>query len=102
MGADEVRLDKFLQVTRLVKRRTLAHDLIAQGRVTVDGRSVRPSADVRPGSLIGLRLGGRDLSVRVLAVPERPRVGEPGLFEVVEDRRKGADDGNGGPFPGAG
>jgi ribosomal 50S subunit-recycling heat shock protein len=77
-----LRLDKFLQVSRLVKRRTIAQELIAAGRVSLSGRTAKPGTEVRVGDRLELRLGPRVLRVRVLEVPEHPRIGQPGLYEV--------------------
>jgi ribosomal 50S subunit-recycling heat shock protein len=87
-----VRLDKFLQVTRLVKRRALAQEVVRAGRVQVAGRTAKPGTEVRSGDVLDLRLGRRHLVVRVAAVPERPRVGQEGLYEVLLDEREAAAD----------
>jgi ribosomal 50S subunit-recycling heat shock protein len=79
-----VRLDKFLQVSRLVRRRTVAQELISAGRVSVAGRTAKPGTELRPGDLLELRLGGRQMRLRILDVPERPRVGQSDLFEVLD------------------
>ena len=67
-----MRLDKFLQVSRLIKRREVAHRLCDHGRVRVNGSSARPSAVVRPGDVITISQGDRRLVARVVDVPERP------------------------------
>ena len=81
-----MRLDKFLQVTRLVKRRTLAQEAVRAGRAQLNGRAAKPGTELRSGDLLSLALGRRRLVVRVLAVPERVRIGQDGLYEVVEER----------------
>lgn len=81
-----MRLDKFLQVTRLVKRRTLAQEVVRAGRVQVNGRVAKPGTELRQGDLVALALGRRRLVVRVLEVPERVRIGQDGLIEVVEEQ----------------
>jgi ribosomal 50S subunit-recycling heat shock protein len=69
-----VRLDKFLQVSRLVRRRTLANSLCHAGRVTLNGRPALPAAPVRPGDLIAFDLGGRRVQARVRTIdPPRGR-----------------------------
>ena len=67
-----MRLDKFLQVSRLVKRRTLANRLCNAGRVTVNGRRADPAAQVRAGDIIAVEVGDRHISARVRAVPATP------------------------------
>jgi len=79
-----VRLDKFLQLSRLVRRRTLANSLCHAGRVTVNGRPAPPSAPVRPGDIIAVELGARRVRARVRSLPSARRVSED-YVEVFED-----------------
>jgi ribosomal 50S subunit-recycling heat shock protein len=81
-----VRLDKFLQVTRLVKRRTLAQDVIKAGRVQIDGRTAKPGTELKVGDVLQVGLGRRQLTLRVLELPERVRIGQDGLYEVLEEK----------------
>jgi len=67
-----VRLDKFLQVSRLVRRREVAHMLCDRGRVRVNGAVSRPAAAVRTGDVITISQGDRRLVAKVLNVPDRP------------------------------
>jgi ribosomal 50S subunit-recycling heat shock protein len=80
-----VRLDKFLQVTRLVKRRTLAQEAVRAGRAQVNGRVAKPGTELKSGDTVALALGRRRLVVRVLELPERVRIGQDGLYEVLEE-----------------
>jgi ribosomal 50S subunit-recycling heat shock protein len=68
-----VRLDKFLQVSRLVKRRALANRLCGAGRVTVNGRRAEPATAVRAGDVIEVETGDRRVRARVRDVPAGPR-----------------------------
>ena len=68
-----MRLDKFLQVSRLVKRRALANRLCDAGRVRVNGRRAEPAAPVRPGDVIELEVGDQHIRARVRDVPASPR-----------------------------
>jgi ribosomal 50S subunit-recycling heat shock protein len=77
-----VRLDKFLQVSRLVKRREVANRLCDHGRVRLNGAPAKPSAAVRPGDVITISQGDRRLVARVVAVPERPAP-SPALVEIL-------------------
>ena len=65
-----VRLDKYLKVSRLIKRRTVANEACDNGLVTVNGRPQRASYDVKVGDVIALRFGGRTVTVGVLSVAE--------------------------------
>ncbi|MBR1738659.1 MAG: RNA-binding S4 domain-containing protein [Ruminococcus sp.] len=65
-----MRLDKYLKVTRLIKRRTVANEACDEGRVTVNGRVARASYDVKVGDILGITMGRRTLEVEVLNVTE--------------------------------
>ena len=65
-----MRLDKYLKVARLIKRRTVANEACDNGLVTVNDKPDRASYDVRVGDVISLRFGQRTLTVEVLSVQE--------------------------------
>lgn len=65
-----MRLDKYLKVTRLIKRRTVANEACDGERVTVNGRVAKASYDVKVGDMIEIRYGQRTLKVEVMAVAE--------------------------------
>ena len=68
-----MRLDKYLKVSRLIKRRTVANEACDNGRISVNGRVVKASYDVKAGDKIEIALGTRTLAVEVLAVAEAVR-----------------------------
>ena len=65
-----MRLDKYLKVSRLIKRRTVANEACDNARVTVNGRPAKASYDVKVGDIIRIAFGSRTLAVEVLAVAE--------------------------------
>ena len=65
-----MRLDKYLKVSRLIKRRTLAQEMCNGGRVTKNGRTAKPSTDVDIGDVIEVSFGPRKISIEVLALAE--------------------------------
>ena len=65
-----MRLDKYLKVSRLIKRRTVANEACENGLVTVNGKAARASYEVKVGDEISLRFGQRTLTVEVLSVQE--------------------------------
>lgn len=69
-----MRLDKYLKVSRLIKRRTVANEACDGGRVTVNGKVARASYDVKVGDVIALHFGERVLAVEVLDVSETAAV----------------------------
>jgi ribosomal 50S subunit-recycling heat shock protein len=81
-----MRLDKFLQVSRLVKRRPFANRLCDAGRVTLNGTRAKPAAEVEVGDLIGVNFGTRRITVKVLRIPAGRSLPEP-VTELVEDHR---------------
>ncbi len=65
-----MRLDKWLKVSRLIKRRTVANEACDNARVSVNGRPVKASYDVKPGDVLELRFGERTVKVEVLVVAD--------------------------------
>ncbi len=65
-----MRLDKYLKISRLIKRRTVANEACDNERVTVNGRVARASYDVKVGDVITIRFGQKALSVEVLSVAD--------------------------------
>jgi ribosomal 50S subunit-recycling heat shock protein len=65
-----MRLDKFLQLTGLVKRRTLAKELCDAGRIKVNGKVAKPATEIRVGDLIEGDVGWERWEVRVLQIPK--------------------------------
>ncbi|HIS51149.1 MAG TPA: RNA-binding S4 domain-containing protein [Candidatus Onthomonas avicola] len=65
-----MRLDKYLKVSRLIKRRTVANEACDAGRVSVNGRTVKASYDVKPGDVMEIQFGARTVRLRVLLVAD--------------------------------
>ena len=68
-----MRLDKYLKVARLIKRRTVANEACDNERVTVNGRPAKASYDVKVGDILEIRFGQKALKIEVLAVAEAVR-----------------------------
>ena len=68
-----MRLDKYLKVSRLIKRRTVANEACDNGRISVNGRVVKASYDVKVGDKIEISMGTRTVAVEVLLVAETVR-----------------------------
>ena len=82
-----MRLDKFLKVARILKRRTVSKELAANQRVIVNGRVAKPSTDIKAGDIIEVIFGQRSLTVRVLEVKDVVRKNEASdLYEVLEEK----------------
>ena len=79
-----MRLDKWLKVSRLNKRRTVANEACDNARVSANGRPVKASYDVKPGDVLELRFGERTVRVEVLAVDEHANKAEaPALYREL-------------------
>ena len=69
-GEFNLRLDKYLKVSRIIKRRSVANEVCDRQGVTANGRPVKASYDVKPGDVLEIRFGTRSVKVEVLSVAE--------------------------------
>ena len=69
-GDDNMRLDKYLKISRLIKRRTIANEACDAGRISVNGKVAKASYDVKVGDIIEIKLGEKVLRAEVLQVLE--------------------------------
>lgn len=84
-----MRLDKYLKVSRLIKRRTAAKDICDGDKVKVNGRIAKPSTEVKPGDILTLELGRRVLEVEVLSTPSTVKAQEAHLlYRTLRDEVK--------------
>lgn len=80
-----MRLDKYLKVSRLIKRRTVANEACDAGRVSVNGKPTRASYDVKQGDIIEIKLGARTVTVKVEKVTEvANKDTAPLMYTVIE------------------
>jgi ribosomal 50S subunit-recycling heat shock protein len=83
-----LRLDKFLKVSRIIKRRTLAKEACDRQQVTVNGRIAKAGTEVEPGDVIQVSFGQRLLKIRVVSLRETVPAGQAAeLYELLEDYR---------------
>ena len=81
-----MRLDKYLKVSRLIKRRTVANDACDGERISVNGKSAKASYNVKLGDLITVTFGNRAVTVRVLDIRETTKKTEAvGMYEIVTE-----------------
>ena len=79
-----MRLDKFLKVSRPIKRRTVANEACDNGRISVNGRVVKASYDVKVGDRIEISMGARTVAVEVLAVSDNVRKDDAaGMYKEI-------------------
>ncbi len=81
-----MRLDKFLKVSRLIKRRTVANDACDSERISVNGKNAKASYNVKIGDLITVAFGNKSVTVRVLEIKDTTKKSEAsGMYEIVSE-----------------
>lgn len=80
-----MRLDKYLKVSRIIKRRTIANEACDAGRVLVNGKVARASYDVKPEDIIQVEFGAKVLKFKVISTAEAIRKEEAALMYVMVD-----------------
>lgn len=76
-----MRLDKFLKMSKVIKRRTVANEVAAGGRVAVNGKIVKPSYDVKVGDIIEIQFGDKLSKFEIISIP---KVQGKGLEESIK------------------
>ena len=81
-----MRLDKFLKVSRLIKRRTVANEACDTARISVNGKPQKASYDVKIGDNITVSFGTKNITVRVLEIKETTKKTEAcGMYEIISE-----------------
>ncbi len=81
-----MRLDKYLKVSRLIKRRTVANDACDASRISVNGKPAKASYNVKHGDEITLFFGAKSVTVRVLDIKETTKKAEAvGMYEIISE-----------------
>ena len=81
-----MRLDKYLKVSRIIKRRTVANEACSMGRVTVNDKVAKPATDVNVGDIISVRIGAKRLTAEILLVKETVRKEETdSMYRIIID-----------------
>jgi len=81
-----MRLDKFLKVSRLIKRRSVAQDISDQGRVWINGREAKKSSHVKVGDELTIRFGQKSVTVRVERIAENVKKDEAAdMYTVIKE-----------------
>src|SRR5699024_7616649 len=84
-----MRLDKFLKITRLIKRRTLAKEVADQGRITINGNKAKASSKVNVGDELTIQYGQKYVTVRVNALKEHVKKDEVDtLYEIINEEKR--------------
>ncbi|GGG33163.1 hypothetical protein GCM10007425_29830 [Lysinibacillus alkalisoli] len=83
-----MRLDKFLKVSRLIKRRTLAKEVAAQGRITINGKVAKPGTVVKEGDELAIRFGQKIVTASVDRIQESAKKEDAAtMFTIIKEER---------------
>lgn len=81
-----MRIDKFLKVSHILKRRTISKELALNKRIEINGRVAKPSTDVKVGDEVTITFGNRQMTIRVLSVEEIKRKKDAvSMYEVINE-----------------
>ncbi|AIF41998.1 MULTISPECIES: RNA-binding S4 domain-containing protein [Virgibacillus] len=84
-----MRLDKFLKISRLIKRRTLAKEVADQGRITINGNQAKASSTVAVGDELMIKFGQKLVTIEVTALRENVKKDEAEtLYKVIKEEKK--------------
>ncbi|MDE5565884.1 MAG: RNA-binding S4 domain-containing protein [Anaeroplasmataceae bacterium] len=84
-----MRIDKYLKVSRLIKRRTLAKEVAENERILVNGKVVKPSKELKIGDLITISFGNKDVTVRVVSLEATTKKADAtSMYEFVSETLK--------------
>lgn len=82
-----MRIDKYLKVSRILKRRTVSKELALHQRIEINGKVVKPSHEVKVGDIVGVTFGNRKMEVRVLSIQQVKRKQDAyEMYEVVSEK----------------
>lgn len=78
-----MRLDKFLKVSRVIKRRTVANEIADKGRVTVNGKTVKPSYEVKVGDIVEIQFGEKISKFEIINIPKVQTKDMPEMIKLL-------------------
>ncbi len=86
LGRYDMRIDKFLKMSRVIKRRTVANEACDAGRVEVNGKPARASYEVKPGDVVAIQFGNRAVKFEVKSVqPVTGKDAAPAMYEMLAE-----------------
>ncbi len=81
-----MRIDKYLKVSRLIKRRTVAKEIVDGGTVSINGKDAKPSSEIKVGDQVFLRLGKHRILFEVLAISENAtKASSSEMYKIIKD-----------------
>ncbi len=78
-----MRIDKFLKVARVIKRRTIANEMADMGRISVNGKQVKPSYEVKIGDIVEIKFGEKLSKFKIIAIPKTLGKNMPEMIELL-------------------
>lgn len=78
-----MRIDKFLKVARIIKRRTVANEAADNGRISVNGKVVKPSYEVKVGDIVEIKFGDKISKFEILEIPQMAGKDLPELIKII-------------------
>ena len=78
-----MRLDKFLKVSRVIKRRTVANEAADSGRISVNGKVVKPSYEVKTGDIVEIKFGDKTSKFEIVHIPKVQTKNMPEMIKII-------------------
>ena len=78
-----MRIDKFLKVSRIIKRRTIANEAADNGRISVNGRAVKPSYEIKIGDIVEIKFGNNTSKFKIIAIPKGQNCNASEVIELL-------------------
>ncbi|MCR5706435.1 MAG: RNA-binding S4 domain-containing protein [Acholeplasmatales bacterium] len=83
-----MRLDKFLKVSRVIKRRTLAKEVASDERILLNDKIAKPSSQLKPGDIITILFGNKEVKIRVLELLDSTKKADTDkMYELISERK---------------
>lgn len=79
-----MRIDKFLKVSRIIKRRTIANEAADNGRISVNGKVVKPSYDIKINDIVEIKFGDQTSKFEITAIPTKQSVRTDEVAEMID------------------
>ncbi|MBF0987794.1 MAG: RNA-binding S4 domain-containing protein [Clostridiales bacterium] len=79
-----MRIDKFLKVSRIIKRRTIANEAADNGRISVNGKVVKPSYDIKINDIVEIKFGDQTSKFKITAIPTKQSVRTDEVAEMID------------------
>lgn len=79
-----MRIDKFLKVSRIIKRRTIANEAADNGRISVNGKVVKPSYDIKINDIVEIKFGDQTSKFKITAIPTKQSVRTDEVAKMID------------------